>query len=230
MRLLDFRRRQKGLTLIELLIVIAIIAILILLSWVSWRQQIDKANDADRKEDLDRLKTSFEEYFNDNEAYPPQDILDNCGGNEMSPYLSSIPCDPTTNQPYCYVVDPANPYGFRILVPLQNNSDVDIAELGCDGTNYCGFEEECSDLGEGFNYGVSSSNISVANPDMPPEASPSPSPSGSGLPTPGDYGCDPNGVCNIYADPETAGCPITFEQPNVCQEYCDDSSDYWCDQ
>src|SRR3990167_8966396 len=112
---------KRGFTLIELLIVIAILAILIIIAMMSWRLQVDKARDAQKKDDLHRISIAFEEYFSDNECYPPADILQNCQGDEFDPYLDKIPCDPTTGLPYCYITDLDNPSCFRsfkILTPL----------------------------------------------------------------------------------------------------------------
>jgi len=242
-------RRQAGLTLIELLIVIAIIAVLIIVGWMTWRNQFNKAKDASRKDDLQRLSIAFEEYFNDYECYPPADILQNCGGDELSPYLESIPCDPLTDTAYCYISDEPCPRSFRILSSLDNTSDPIIAKLQCHGEAYCGYEEpECATAEqEGYNYGVASTNIPVLNPEVspppasPPPGSPDPSPPpGSPDPSPppeGNYACHPGinpetgelqGVCNSTANPEGDGCPRTFADPTTCQEYCDLSSTYWC--
>lgn len=232
-------RRQAGLTLIELLIVISIIAVLIIVGWMTWRNQFDKAKDTSRKDDLQRLSIAFEEYFNDYECYPPADILQNCGGDELSPYLESIPCDPLTDTAYCYIADEPCPRNFRILASLDNTSDPIIAKLQCHGETYCGYEQpECATAEqEGYNYGVASTNIPVLNPEVsplpasPPPASPPPgSPDPSPPPEEGDYACDPKGECNHYADPEGDGCPKTFADPTTCQEYCDISSTYWCDK
>ncbi|AKM78962.1 MAG: Type II secretion system protein G [Candidatus Beckwithbacteria bacterium GW2011_GWB1_47_15] len=226
--------KRAGLTLIELLIVIAILAILILLGWFSFRRQIDKANDAKRKDQLSKLAVAFEDYYSDFDCYPDETILDNCGGGELDPYLDSIPCDPTTGQAYCYVPDgTACSNNFRILVPLDNDSDPDIAKLGCDGDQNCGWDDACGSLG--YNYGVASTNVAVLNPALP---SPSPSPSAgpseppASLPPPGpngNFACDPTGVCNSYSDPEGSGCPITFSDSDLCQQYCDASPAYWCE-
>jgi len=177
--------RRLGFTLIELLIVIAILAILIIISMMSWRLQIEKANDAKKKEGLYRISQAFEEYFSDNECYPAPDTLQNCGGSELSPYLDKVPCDPVTKLPYCYIADEDNPgcgQNFRILTPLKYQDDPVIANLGCDGETFCGYEEVCSVPVQnvaGFNYGVSSTNITVANPAIsPPGASASPQASG----------------------------------------------------
>lgn len=214
-------RQRHGFTLIELMVVIAILAILIITGMTSWRNHINKARDAQRKADLQRISIAFEDYYNDHNCYPPEDILNNCGGAELTPYLFKIPCDPITKQPYHYEPDTDHPAcfrNFRILTLLNNLSDPVAADLG---------------YGPNYNYGVASTNISLANPvSASPSPSPtvSPSPSPSPLPSPpsGNFACDNQGICNIYENPSQHGCPITFDNSATCQNYCDQSSIYWC--
>ena len=233
---------SKGLTLIELLIVVAILIVLILLGWFSWRNQINKARDAQRKEHLERLSVAFEEWYNDNECYPPSGIIDVCKGSELQPYLQSIPCDPIYDTPYCYVHDPDEldcGQSFKLLAPLANAGDPIITKLLCHGDESCGYDATCeADTGYSgsFNYGTGSGNVPILNPAVSPPPVPSPQTSAEPLPSgdgiaegyEGDLACDPSGICNNYENPESAGCPITFYDAGVCQSYCDDSSDWWC--
>lgn len=216
--------RNQGLTLIELLIVLAIIAILIILSILTWNVQLTKAKDAEKKDHLKRIHLAFEQYYSDNDCYPTANIIDVCNSDTLKPYLSSIPCNPTNQTAYCYIVDPDNPdcgQNFRLLVPLGYASDPIIAQLGCDSDTFCGWEVTCADLGDsGYNYGVSSTNVPIANSDPEPVPSPSPSPSPSPnlSPSPGNWACTPDGDCNSYANSED--CPITFADPVECATYC----------
>ena len=73
------------------MIVVAIIGLLSVLGFMSWRNQIAKSQDALRKKDLQRISIAFEDYFNDNAYYPDGDIIANCGGAELAPYLGTIP-------------------------------------------------------------------------------------------------------------------------------------------
>lgn len=232
---------KKGLTLIEILIVVAILIVLILMGWFTWRTQINKARDAQRKSHLERISVAFEEYYNDNDCYPSSGIINNCGGSELEPYLYNIPCDPTYNTPYCYIHDPDNldcGQSFKILAPLQNTSDPLITKLLCHGEQDCGYNPTCeSDTGNSasFNYGTGSGNVPILNPEVTPPPAASPDTSTEPLPSDGvapgfegSLACDPSGVCNNYDDPESAGCPITFYDAGVCQSYCSASEDNWC--
>src|SRR4030042_4926445 len=123
--------KKKGFTLIEMVIAAAILVILLIISMMSWRNHINKANDARRKEDLERVRISFEEYFSDKECYPVADVLQTCGGDSLNPYLDKIPCDPNYHTPYCYITDADNPAcftSFRLLAPLKNLTDIIITK------------------------------------------------------------------------------------------------------
>lgn len=211
---------KSGLTMIELLVVVAILGVLMIVLIFSFLRQLEKSRDATRKSDLEKIKVSFEEYYNDNGCYPDEDILDICYGDQLQPYLGVIPCDPVTEQPYEYVPLAGDQCGgYRLLADLENDTDPVIASLGCDPD--CGFTP-------GYNYGVSVGAQVLSDSGPNPEGA-SPSPSSSSTPsTPSPsplpsgpiyvYACDRNGTCNQYAEghPFLVGCPITWETPALC--------------
>lgn len=216
--------RRSGFTLIELLITIAIVAVLAVVFLFLARTQMNRARDADRKSDLEKIKIVFEDYYNDNSCYPPETILNNCEGDELQPYLDKIPCDPSTKDPYLYQPVPgAECSGYRLYAQLAATDDPAIARVGCSGPDGCG-------VGSGYNYGISSGvplgggTPPVSSPT--PSSSPSPaSPSPSASPT-SFYACSPTAVCNLYGDPTAAGCPRTFVASN-CNNQCGNSAN-WC--
>lgn len=202
---------KKGFTLTELLIVLTIIMLLLLLIMINWKVQIDRSHDAIRKKHLNDIRRSFEEYYNDKNCYPPATILSNCQGPELQPYLQAIPCDPDSKLPYKYVPMDDNNLclGYRVFAKLRDVSDADISRLGCNGITGCGF-------GAGFNYGISSGGP-VALLGFDPGATPTPTPPAQ----PGQYACDPNGICNSYGDPVLSGCPVTYAATD-CNNACGD--------
>ena len=226
----DMRRLSQGWTLAELLIAIAIIAILFLFVWLGLRTQIERGYDANRKTDLDQIVKAFEEYYNDHDCFPPEGILDTCEGSGLNPYLSKIPCDPVTKVPYTYVPESDPCDGHRICASLKDKGDPVIKEIGCDPEAGCGW-------GAGINYCVSSGVRVTApgfvaptptltpTPGPAPTSTPTPTPPAGPTPTPtpggGNYACTPGGQCNIYADPEGAGCPVTFFE-QTCNNQCID--------
>lgn len=221
-------RQKRGFTLIEVLIVISIIALLALLGMLNL-SALGKSRDARRKNDLKTLQTAFEDYYGDHGEYPTDSALTTCGAGTLSPYVAQVPCDPKTKKPYCYVYDSDSPaQNFRVYASLENSSDPVISKLDCAGSDYCGYEDECSAYGKKFNYGVVSSNVVVKNQNIGGGAlggsspTPTPSPTLDPLPStvPGSFACDPNGVCNGYANPAGSGCGISFSSGAACQSYC----------
>lgn len=212
----NFSQNLRGFTLAELLIVIAILMLLMLAVLIGWKVQINRAHDSLRKKNLNDIKRAFEEYYNDKNCYPPETILSNCGGSELQPYLTAVPCDPDTKTPYHYVpIDPTNLcLGYRAFAGLSDTGDTDITALGCNGITGCGF-------GSDWNYGISS-GTPLALPGFDPSATPTPTP----RPQPGLNACAPGGFCSSYSDPVAAGCPITFADSH-CNNACGNPAN-WC--
>jgi prepilin-type N-terminal cleavage/methylation domain-containing protein len=205
------RKKKTGFTMIELLVVLAIVGMASTVGAVTFNSSLVKSRDAKRKKDISTLKTSFEDYYNDNDCYPPATILDDCGSSDLAPYLNEIPCDPVEKTPYLYVPLADVCDGYQLLTNLENDIDPVISKIGCDGPNDCGFEI-------GYNYGTSV-GASLFGPNYEaPEASPSPGASPST--NPGNlYACDSGGWCNEFQ--EGNGCPITFESSD-CDNACGD--------
>ncbi len=231
------KRTESAFTLIELLVVICIIAFLILLIVTLLIRNIAKANDAKRKADIAKISTALEDYYADYGCYPDPSVFATCGSSALSPYLSSIPCDPVYKYSYCYFVDDDSTSSgcwqkYRALATLKFFSDPDIEASGCsDETNYCGWETECGATSEryGFNYGVASRNQLLANPSEVTIPNSTTSPTLPPSDGPGRYACAFDGVCNDFGSYQNAinqGCSVTFSSSN-CQNYCSNSS-YWC--
>ena len=233
---MKFKKTTLGFTLVEIIVVMAIIALLAVLVVRALSSQTNKANDAKRKADLQKISIAFENYYSDEECYPPETILNDCGGSGLKPYLETIPCDPVYNTPYCYLpVEPNTSVcyqKYRLLGTLKYLQDLVIKSLGCDSNQFCGWETECAAAANrnGFNYGVSSLNTSVVNPSIDLSVPvPTPVPSGQQ----GVYACAPDGNpathahCNSYPGAQAKGC-YTFSDPVLCQQRCDESSVYWC--
>jgi len=199
---------KRGFTLIEIMVVFAILAVLIIMGMNSYHNQINKARDADRKGDLQRIRIAFEDYYNDHNCYPTADKMQFCGDQDpgnLKPYLEKIPCDPITHQPYFYFLDPDYPAcgrNFRVLTHLDNLANPIIADL----SSYCA----------GCNYGVSSTNVNLF-----PTASPHP----------GDednykYACSGPPTCDVW-DHFPPGCWF-FNNTAECNSICYTGSPYLC--
>lgn len=188
-------KKNKGFTLVEILVVIAIllIMILILIGILNPIVLVNKAKDSRRKKDLNRIRVAFEEYFNDKGCYPNKTLRDqlidseNCGTNFVfSPWLRPWPCDPN-GEAYEVLIgyDENCPKWFKVLAIFENKNDSDI--------NITGSSED------DYNYAVTSGNI------LP-----------NGYLGDLDPGCNFNGSCykKINGTCESVNNPIYCEGPN----------------
>jgi general secretion pathway protein G len=86
-----FRRRQRGFTLIELMIVISIILILISTAIPLYQASIKNARESVLRQNLFTLRSVIDQYSEDKDKAPQslQDLVD-------AGYLKQIPIDPIT--------------------------------------------------------------------------------------------------------------------------------------
>ena len=105
----DARRRERGFTLIELMVVAAIIGILASMAVVQLRQTPQRAKEAALKENLYVLRNVIDQYFTDKGKYP--DTLQTL---VTDGYIRKIPVDPMTGTDSSWVevqADAATPAG-----------------------------------------------------------------------------------------------------------------------
>ena len=127
----NYELNKKGLTLIELLIVIAIIGVLSTVLMVNFIGIRERARDARRKSDLRQIQQAIELYKADAGNYPAQNILDgNCGGALLSPdgntmYMSKVPGDPGSFGCYHYLNPGESGAPYTLWACLENTNDND---------------------------------------------------------------------------------------------------------
>lgn len=153
---------KKAFTLVELMIALTILIIMaaMLVGILNPTALINKAQDAQRKKDLNRIKISFEDYYNDKGCYPKKEIVErmmsksNCESSIFKPWLNIWPCDPD-RRPYEVQIGYEDdcPKWYKIFTSLENKSDIDILP-NLQGNIWIGMT--------GVNYGISSGNISIS--------------------------------------------------------------------
>ena len=108
-RVADARRRERGFTLIEMMVVAAIIGILATMAVVQLRDTPRRAKEAALKENLYVLRNVIDQYFTDKGKYP-----DSLQTLVTDGYVRKIPVDPMTGSDSSWVevqADAALPAG-----------------------------------------------------------------------------------------------------------------------
>jgi len=121
-------QKQKGFTIVELLVVIVVIAILASISIVAYNGIQQRARDSARDSAVRALKLALEVYKSDFGKYPAAGANPNAGYNVsglttslVPTYISKVPNDPDTTKILTYVVSTAYD-GYGILVPYESRA------------------------------------------------------------------------------------------------------------
>ena len=103
----SLRRSERGLTLIEVMIVVVILGIIATITVVQLSDEPDRARVAKAKTDMRSIETALELYRLDNYSYPAGDqglhalVAPRSGGLSSSGYMKKVPLDPWNNE-YVY--------------------------------------------------------------------------------------------------------------------------------
>jgi len=142
--------RSSGFTLIELLVVIAIIGLLASIILASLNTARAKGRDARRVADVKETQLALELYYDANSTYPPVTItLSNnpsatnitIGNVPLAPtYISQLPVDPTSLQPYFYQYESLAVDGVTACtsVPCPQYVVVSQLEAGSNNSTWTG--------------------------------------------------------------------------------------------
>lgn len=96
--------KNKGFTLIEILVVATIIGLLSVVGIISYSQFTKTARDARRKSDVENIRTALESYKSNTNCYPKEDTGDVPPATLVTnSYIRTIPKDPKSNANYVYV-------------------------------------------------------------------------------------------------------------------------------
>jgi len=167
--------------MIEVLIVTAILGLLVVTGIFYVYPNLALGRDGKRMSDLSKIKIAFEDYYNDNECYPPTDtLMKYCAGeviDTLDPYMQSVPCDPRDRSAYYYttIAGETNPScpskGYRILTDLERNRSEASLAINCGDAGGCGFGSN----GIIYDYGIAEgAPVSIIDPDLEPDVPPDP--------------------------------------------------------
>lgn len=141
------KSKQKGFTLLELLVVMAIMSLLVGLGLRTFGSVQQKSRDGRRKQDMQSISKALELYYNDYKHYPfgsggkimgcAENAAEACEWGDVwqnetnqTLYMSKLPVDPGGSQ-YFYLAD-SNGQTFRIFAYLENTEDASVV-LNPDG-------------------------------------------------------------------------------------------------
>ncbi|OGE64353.1 hypothetical protein A3I48_03060 [Candidatus Daviesbacteria bacterium RIFCSPLOWO2_02_FULL_36_7] len=133
-------KKDRGFTLVELLVTLSIIAVLMAISITSYDNLTKNARDGQRKSDLKQIQSALEQYYRDNTTYPSSLPV-----SSWSPYLNQVPTEAVTGNPsYKYVSSTSITKHFYCLYAKMEN------------TVNAGLIAGCPSSRRGYNYSVSS--------------------------------------------------------------------------
>lgn len=148
--------KNKGFTLVELLVVMAILGVLVTLVVGGFRTAQMRGRDSKRKSDLKEIANALEVFYSDHGKYPdvsggriqacpydPSEGSDDCGWgvkeftDDKTVYFRIMPKDPVSSQNYVYrardIVDIPDLQGYQLFARLENPEDQNC--LGGDCAN-----------------------------------------------------------------------------------------------
>ena len=97
-------KRQRGFTLVELLVVLSLIALLAAMAMVQYKNAIVRSQESVLKNNLWKMRDAIDQYYADKGKYPASlDALVSDG------YLRGIPEDPITKSKDSWEIVPAEP-------------------------------------------------------------------------------------------------------------------------
>ncbi|EGS34193.1 bacterial type II secretion system protein G [Finegoldia magna SY403409CC001050417] len=132
MKLLALKKKKKGFTLLELLVVLAILAILIAIAVPVYKGQKEKAAITAHNANVRVLETAVESYRQDNDGKLPGNLQELVKGE----YIKSVPKVPASNNENLkgvktYSIDEKK----GIIIPVEIDRDKKESDISQSNTN-----------------------------------------------------------------------------------------------
>lgn len=136
---MKINKKNKGFTLVELLVVISIIGVLTTLLMVNFVGTRERANDSKKIQNLNSLKNALRLYYNDNQNYPNGSNCTDCLDTLINSYLPN-----TSDVGYTYTQLNGGE-GFRLTTELEVGSgNSEESQKSCNLTPTPGIYAVCS--------------------------------------------------------------------------------------
>lgn len=119
--------KSRAFTLVELLVVISVIAVLSTITFAFYENAQQKARDHKRKQDLQTIRSSLQQYYQDNNAYPATSGNTDAVLTTLVPtYAKSLPQDPSSGASYTYnyTAGTCPQDCYTLIACLENQKDV----------------------------------------------------------------------------------------------------------
>jgi general secretion pathway protein G len=128
--------RERGFTLIEVLIVVTLLVILASIGMPQYQNSVKRAREAVLREDLWRMRDAIDQYYADKNKWPAslQDLV-------SDGYLREVPKDPMTESADTWVTEPADPDPANPAAePGIDNVKSGAEGTGLDGVAYAEYD------------------------------------------------------------------------------------------
>lgn len=95
------KKKCRGFTLVELMVVLAIIALLLTIALPRFFSGYERAKEATLKQDLSVMRNAIDKFYGDKGVYPAtlQELV-------VARYLREVPVDPLTSSPDTWIATP----------------------------------------------------------------------------------------------------------------------------
>lgn len=123
--------KQKGFTLVELLVVVAIISLLVTVSLVVMASVRAKARDARRENDIRDIALAMEMAHSDDQKYPQSAALPTSIVSSRQTYLLNVPHDPLPGRDYFWLDNTHNDQIFCVSADLEKGDYFKCDQNGC---------------------------------------------------------------------------------------------------